>query len=56
MKNLLATSKRFGHMKKDCPCYATWHVKKGKSIALFCFEVNLVVTDHSHLFAYLVIF
>jgi len=28
-------------MKKECPKYATWHVKKGKSLALVCFEVNL---------------
>ena len=28
-------------MKKECPKYATWHVKKGKSLAFICFEVNL---------------
>ena len=43
-------------MKKECPRYVAWRVKKGKSLALICFEVNLEVTDPSHLFAYLVIF
>jgi len=28
-------------MKKKCPKYATWRVKKGKSFALVCSEVNL---------------
>ena len=33
--------KKFGHMKKKCPKYASWRVKKGKSLALVCSEVNL---------------
>jgi len=33
--------KKSRHMKKECPKYATWHVKKGKSLAFICFEVNL---------------
>ena len=28
-------------MKKKCPKYATWRVKKGESLALVCFKVNL---------------
>ena len=34
--------KKFGHMKKEYPKYATWRVKKGKSLSLVCSEVNLV--------------
>ena len=34
--------KKSGHMKKECPKYATWRVKKGKSLALVCSKVNLV--------------
>ncbi|XP_025983818.1 uncharacterized protein [Glycine max] len=33
--------KKSGQMKKKCPKYATWRVKKGKSLALVCSEVNL---------------
>ena len=33
--------KNFGHMKKECPKYATWRVKKGKFLTLVYFEVNL---------------
>jgi len=33
--------KKFGHMKKKCLKYATWRVKKGKSLAFVCSEVNL---------------
>ncbi|RDX99275.1 hypothetical protein CR513_17693, partial [Mucuna pruriens] len=34
-------------MKKQCPKYIAWHVKKGKFLALLCFEINLtfVPTD-----------
>ena len=28
-------------MKKECPKYAAWRVKKGKFLTLVCFEVNL---------------
>ncbi|KAG4950250.1 hypothetical protein JHK82_043602 [Glycine max] len=32
---------KFGHMKKECPKYATWHVKKDKKRHLICnFLVN----------------
>jgi len=34
--------KKSGHMKKEYPKYATWHVKTGKSLALVCSKVNLV--------------
>jgi len=34
--------KKSGHMKKECSKYVTWRVKKGKSLALVCSEVNLV--------------
>ena len=40
-KNLPATSKS-GHMKKKCPKYVAWHVRKGKSPALFCSKDNLL--------------
>ena len=33
--------KKAGHMKKDCPKYANWRVKKGMLLALVCSEVNL---------------
>ena len=33
--------KKSGHMKKECPKYAAWHVKKGKFLTLVCSEVNL---------------
>ena len=33
--------KKSGHMKKECPKYATQHVKKGKSLTLVCSKVNL---------------
>ena len=33
-------SKKFGHMKKKFPKYATWRVKKGKFLALVCSGVN----------------
>jgi len=28
-------------MKKECPKYAAWRVKKGKFLTLVCSEVNL---------------
>ena len=28
--------KKSGHMKKECPKYAAWHVKKGKFLILVC--------------------
>jgi len=34
--------KKLGHMKKKCPKYAAWRVKKGKFLTLVCSEVNLV--------------
>ncbi len=34
--------KKAGHMKKDCPKYAAWRVKKGKLLTFVCSEVNLV--------------
>ena len=33
--------KRKGHLKKDCPKYAKWCVKKGTLLTLVYFEVNL---------------
>ncbi|KAL5179655.1 hypothetical protein HKD37_01G000926 [Glycine soja] len=33
--------KKSGHMKKECPKYAAWRVKKGKFHTLVCLEVNL---------------
>ena len=33
--------KKSGHMKKECPKYAAWHVKKDKFLTLVCSEVNL---------------
>ena len=33
--------KQPGHMKKDCPKYAAWRVKKGMILSLVCSEVNL---------------
>ncbi|RDY05986.1 hypothetical protein CR513_10102, partial [Mucuna pruriens] len=33
--------KKSRHMKKHCPKYVAWHVKKGKFLALVCSEVNL---------------
>ena len=33
--------KKEGHMKRECPKYAAWRVKKGKLLALVCSEVNL---------------
>ena len=33
--------KKEGHMKRECPKYAAWRVKKGNLLALVCFEVNL---------------
>ena len=41
MENLYFFCKKKGHLKKDCPKYAKWHVKKGKLLTLVCFEVNL---------------
>ena len=28
-------------MKRDCPKYAAWRIKKGKLLTLVCSEVNL---------------
>ena len=33
--------KKRGHLKRDCPKYAAWRVKKGKLLTLVCSEVNL---------------
>ena len=33
--------KKFRHMKKECPKYVAWRVKKGKYLTLFCSEVSL---------------
>ncbi|KAK7341990.1 hypothetical protein VNO80_24931 [Phaseolus coccineus] len=33
--------KKPGHMKRQCPKYANWRVKKGLLLTLLCFEVNL---------------
>ncbi|RDY14604.1 hypothetical protein CR513_00311, partial [Mucuna pruriens] len=33
--------KKSRHMKKQCPKYVVWHVKKGKFLSLICFEINL---------------
>ncbi|RDY14561.1 Copia protein, partial [Mucuna pruriens] len=33
--------KKSRHMKKQCPKYVIWHVKKGKFLSLICFEINL---------------
>ena len=33
--------KKEGHMKRECPKYAAWRVKKGNLLALVCSEVNL---------------
>ena len=33
--------KKAGHMKKECPKYANWRVKKGMLLNLVCSEVNL---------------
>ncbi|KAF1869358.1 hypothetical protein Lal_00018452, partial [Lupinus albus] len=33
--------KKQGHIKKECPKYATWRVKKGKFLNLVCSEINL---------------
>ncbi|TYK01053.1 retrovirus-related Pol polyprotein from transposon TNT 1-94 [Cucumis melo var. makuwa] len=39
--------KKKGHLKKDCPKYAKWRVKKGKLLTFVCSQVNLasVPTD-----------
>ena len=33
--------KKASHVKKDCPKYANWHVKKGTLLNFIYFEVNL---------------
>jgi len=33
--------KKKGHMKKNCPIFQKWFQKKGKSIALVCYESNM---------------
>nr|KYP36428.1 Retrovirus-related Pol polyprotein from transposon TNT 1-94 [Cajanus cajan] len=33
--------KKPGHMKKECPKYASWRVKKGNFLSFVCSEVNL---------------
>ena len=33
--------KKVGHVKKDCPKYAKWRVKKGALLNFICYEVNL---------------
>ncbi|KAA0055452.1 Retrovirus-related Pol polyprotein from transposon TNT 1-94 [Cucumis melo var. makuwa] len=47
MKNPCFFYKKKGHIKKNCPKYAKWRVKKGKLLTLVCSEVNLayVPTD-----------
>ena len=40
--------KKAGHVKKECPKYAAWRVKKGKLINFFCSEVNFAsVPNHT---------
>ena len=35
-------------MKKDCPKYAKWFIKKGKLLNLVCFEVKLaLIPNHT---------
>ena len=29
------------YVKKDCPKYCAWHMKKGMSLTLVCLEINL---------------
>jgi len=33
--------KKKGHIKKNCPRFQKWLEKKGKSIALVCYESNM---------------
>ena len=33
--------KKSGHMRKECPKYIAWRVKKGKYFALVCIHVGL---------------
>ena len=35
--------KKAGHVKKDCPKYAKWLVKKGKLLNFVCSEINLAI-------------
>ncbi|PKU81665.1 hypothetical protein MA16_Dca019663 [Dendrobium catenatum] len=40
--------KKAGHVKKDCPKYVNWLVKKGKLLNFICSEVNLaLVSNHT---------
>nr|KYP31559.1 Retrovirus-related Pol polyprotein from transposon TNT 1-94 [Cajanus cajan] len=38
--------KKPGHMKKEYPKYASWHVKKGNFLSFIFFEVNLAFVPH----------
>ena len=40
--------KKDGHVKKDCPKYETWLVKKGKLLNFVCYEVTLtLIPNHT---------
>ncbi|KAA0053173.1 Retrovirus-related Pol polyprotein from transposon TNT 1-94 [Cucumis melo var. makuwa] len=41
MENPCFFYKKKGHLKKNCPKYTKWRVKKGKLLTLVCSEVNL---------------
>ena len=37
-----------GHVKKECPKFVSWRIKKGTLLTLVCFEVNLTsVPSHT---------
>nr|KYP47764.1 hypothetical protein KK1_030596 [Cajanus cajan] len=38
--------KKPGHMKKECPKYASWRVKKGNFLSFVCSKVNLAFVPH----------